>query len=175
MRRQGGKLSRGCLISVAVLAVALGIAGAVFGPVVAAFARQGFFDRLPDKVEYNASREANLKALYTAMMLYHDSEERFPEGAGWMDAIEARLNTNDLKKGEAAKKLRRPGLADGYGYGLNQAASGKYKDDVPGKPAETALIYESKRTDRNVSGDPKQDLDGLAISVSGQLIPAKRP
>lgn len=90
-------------------------------------------------------------------MLYHTSEERFPEATGWMDAIEPLLNTADLKQGEAVKKLHRPDLGAGdYGYALNSACGGKYKDDVEGKD-RAILVFESKDPKRNASGDPSKD------------------
>jgi len=79
-----------------------------------------------DERTYNATNEGNLKALYTALMLYHDSEGQFPQAAGWMDAIKTRIQANDMKPEEAAKKLVNPLAATGagtYGYAMNDAAS----------------------------------------------------
>lgn len=144
---------------------------AFYGPTVAAFARQGFFDRLPDKAEYAATRESNLRAIHTALSLYHDSEERYPEANGWMDAIEGRLKTNDLKEGESEKKLRRPGVQEGFGYALNSEAAGKYKGDLGGDPETTVLAFESENLSRNASGAPDPQKPGfLGITVSGELV-----
>lgn len=122
------------------------------------------------KKAYKGDNEEHLKALYTALMLYHDSEDKFPEANGWMDAIEPRLWTNDLQRNEGKKKLIRPDLADkpdSFGYAINRAAAGKYKDDVGSK--DTILIFESKSTSRNAAGDPAVDREGLAITVAGQI------
>lgn len=144
---------------------------AFYGPTVAAFARQGFFDRLPEKAEYAATRESNLRAIHTALSLYHDSEEKYPEANGWMDAIEGRLKTNDLKEGEADKKLRRPGSQDGFGYALNTQAAGKYKEDLEGDPKTTVLAFETEDPSRNASGVPDSKKPGfLGITVSGDLV-----
>lgn len=123
------------------------------------------------KRQYTASNEANLRAMHTALMLYHDSEGQFPAADGWMDAIKNRLKAYDLASGEAEKKLIRPdlaGKADAYGYAINTAAAGKYKDDVGGP--KTPFIYESHQTTRNASGDPQKDRDGWAIAVDGTIL-----
>lgn len=124
-----------------------------------------------EKHDYEGSSTKNLKAIYTAMMLYHDSEGQFPVAAGWMDAIGNRLVVNDLKEGEAQKKLIRPDLASqpgSFGYAMNDDASGKYKDDVKG--VDVPLVYESKQTGRNAHGNPKDDhSSGLYISVNGSI------
>jgi hypothetical protein len=121
------------------------------------------------KRTYSAGNESNLKAIYTALMLYHESEGQFPTAGGWMDAIEPRIRANDMEASEAKKKLARPDLGDGqFGYAMNDAASAKYKDDVG--PATTVLIYESKQTGRNAHGDPKTDRDGYAITVDGTIL-----
>jgi len=124
----------------------------------------------PPKRKYTAGNETNLKALQTALMLYHESEGQFPQAAGWMDAIEPRIRTFDMELSEAKKKLVRPDLAgkEGeFGYALNDAASGKYKDDVGGK---AILVFESKATARNAHGDPAKDREGYAIAVDGTLL-----
>ncbi|HEY0867585.1 MAG TPA: hypothetical protein VGE01_09405 [Fimbriimonas sp.] len=127
-----------------------------------------------DEKEYRATTERNLKALHTAMMLYHDSEGQFPAAEGWMNAILPRLRTGDLKEGEEAKKLIRPvfneqaeRFDDHYGYVMNQAASGKYKDDVDPK---IPLIYESDENwIWNAQGDPDEDGTGSYVAVDGTL------
>lgn len=125
----------------------------------------------PPKRTYSATNEKNLMAIHTALMLYHDSEEKFPEAAGWMDAIKNRIRADDMDAKEAAKKLVRPDLvnqSDAYGYAINEAAAGKYKDDVG---ASTVLVYESKQTGRNAHGKPETDRDGYAVTVEGKLLP----
>ena len=166
------KRRKGCLIAGSVIGVLiLGIA-IWFGPTLMVAFRHGFFDKGPEKHAYSATSEENLKAMYTAMMLYHDSEGQFPQGDGWMDALKDRIRSNDLKKGEAEKKLIRPDLLDQpnkYGYALNDAASGKYIDDIK-DPDKTPLVYESKQEQKNAHGDPKQDQSGIAISAKGQIL-----
>lgn len=123
----------------------------------------------PDMRKYRGDSVANLRAIHTALMLYHDSEGQFPVAAGWMDAIENRMQVGDMEASEAAKKLVRPdlsGQANEYGYALNDAASGKYKDDVG--PAGTVLVFESKATGRNAHGKPEPD--ALSISIDGKLL-----
>lgn len=122
---------------------------------------------------YHGSSVDNLKAMYNAMNLYHDSEGQFPDSAGWMDAIQNRIYEADLKKGEAEKKLIRPALsgnAGQYGYAMNDEASKKYKDDI--KDKKLPLIFESTATERNAHGDPKtlRRPHGLAISVDGTIL-----
>lgn len=118
------------------------------------------------KGAFKGGRKESLTAIHTALMLYHDSEEAFPPANSWMDAIEGRIVTNDLSKKGAEKKLVRPDLRDAeglYGYAFNVKAAGKYKDDIG--PATTALVYESKQTTRNASGDPATDADTDAMSI----------
>lgn len=127
----------------------------------------------PAQKKYSATSTQNLKALYTAMSLYHDSEGAFPDATGWMDGIENRLNTADLKKGEAEKKLVRPDLlstAGSFGYAMNDAASKKYRDDIPDKKA--VLLFESTPTERNAHGDPKTIglKGGQGITISGEIV-----
>lgn len=146
------------LLRLLLLAIVAGLAyvGYRFGPDILAAQRAGFFEKNVPK-EYVGTSMDNLRALRTALLLYHTSEERFPDASGWMDAIEPLLNTADLKAGEAAKKLHRPGLAETeFGYGMNDACDGKYKDDVAGKDS-AILVFESKSTSRNTHGDPAKD------------------
>lgn len=127
----------------------------------------GVLEKIPER-EYHASTEENLKSLRTAMMLYHDAEEQFPMASGWMDAVKISLRTNDLKEGEEKKKLQVPGAKAGeFGYGMNVAASGKYKDDL--KP-DTVLIYESKSKTWNAAGDPAKDGSGSGITLKGDIV-----
>lgn len=163
----------GCLGLCLVLAYALWR----FGPTLADAYRAGFFDKQPDR-RYSGSTMANLKALYIAMMLYHDSEEGFPPANAWMDRIESRLRTADMSKEEASKKLRDPALGSDptvYGYAMNQACGGKYKMDVG--PASTVLLFTSKDTRRNANGDPSRDAPAsnrpggnLAITLAGSVL-----
>jgi hypothetical protein len=122
--------------------------------------------------DYSGTSIDNLRRMQTAMLLYNDSEEHFPEAAGWMDAIDLRLQTADLKKGEAEKKLVRPdllGQADQFGYAMNDACSAKYKGDIK-DPNRTPLIFESTETGRNAHGDPAKIRNGIAITIDGTLL-----
>jgi hypothetical protein len=128
----------------------------------------------PPKRTYDASdSDANLKALGTAMRLYHESEGAYPQAAGWMDAIEPRLILNDLPKKEADKKLHRPDAPEGaYGYAMNDAASGKYRGDLP---KGTILLFESTPTGMNAHGDPTRDgkPGGRAVTIEGDAVALK--
>ena len=106
-------------------------------------------------------------------MLYHESEGQFPQAAEWMDAIANRITTTDMKPGEGEKKLHDPAYsgADQFGYALNAEASGKYKGDIKDKSA--ILIYESKTTIKNASGDPKKDErapGAKAVTLDGKIV-----
>lgn len=167
---RGRGCSRGCLFVVLAF-IALGIVvGIWIGPLVGPALRQMQHD--PER-QYHGNSIDNLRAMYSAMSLYHDSEGQFPNSDGWMDAIQNRIYEADLKKGEAEKKLVRPALSgqkDQYGYAMNDEASGKYKDDI--KDKKTPLIFESTTTVRNAHGDPKnlRRPHGLAISVDGTIL-----
>ena len=125
----------------------------------------------PEPVNYNVSNESNLKALFTAIMLYHDSEGQFPKSDTWMDAIKNRITSSDLKEGEGEKKLHNPANATSeYGYAMNDLASTKYKDDLKDKSA--ILIYESVAVTKNAHGDPKKDArkGGKGITLEGKIV-----
>jgi hypothetical protein len=135
----------------------------------------GLFD--PDQVrEYQGSNVTNLKALRTALMLYHDNEDHFPASSGWMDAIEQNLKANDMKQEEAEKKLVNPLIAPKpgvFGYGMNDAASLKYKKDI--KDPKTVLVYDSSDTRRNAHGDPLKSKGAGAkgITLDGTIVDLK--
>ena len=165
---------KGCLIGCGIVGVIV-LGGAIFyGPVLNDFYKRGMFDFILHPVRqhaYSATSEQNLKALYVALGLYHESEGQYPDSTHWMDAIENRINTYDLAKGEAEKKLIRPDLLgqDGkFGYAMNDAASGKYKDDI--KDPKTPQIFESKDVSRTAHGDPAKVRQGLAIAVDGTIL-----
>lgn len=164
------KWSVGCFTLSGVLLLVLGMT--VFRDFLDVW-RAGFFEEV-EPVEYRGASLDNLKAQHTALMLYHDSEGQLPLAAGWMDAIENRLQTRDLKPGEGAKKLVAPSYAGQlgkYGYAMNDACSGKYKDDVA-SPDTTPLVFESTDAARNAHGDPKNlgRPQGQAISLGGQVL-----
>ncbi|RYG25943.1 hypothetical protein EON82_05215 [bacterium] len=127
----------------------------------------------PERRTYDAkSSDENLKALSTAIRLYHESEGAYPDATKWMDQIAPRLILNDLPKKEADKKLVRPDLsdqADAFGYSMNDAASKKYRDDLP---KGTILLFESESTARNAHGDPKKvgKPGGRALTIEGELV-----
>lgn len=169
--RKFSRLKRGCAIATIV------VAGIViyFWPLLVGAAdlyRKGVLQGTR-KHEYEGSSIDNLKAMRTALLGYEESEGQFPMGSGWMDAIQNRLNTDDLKKGEAAKKLVLPELLDQpgkYGYGFNQELEGHYRGEV--KDPKTPLVFESTETGRNAAGDAKElrRPGGLAIAVDGTIL-----
>ena len=180
MKKGGKKVVIGALT---LIFIGLGGVAYLVGPEAASAWRAGFFQR-EARHEYVGTSLDNLKRLHTAMLLYHDSEGQFPNAAGWMDAIENRLQTNDLKPGEGEKKLRNPALPENpevYGYAMNSLASGKFKDDLP-DPAKTILLFDSQNTARNASGDPLKDAPNparpggnLAITIDGALLKDGKP
>lgn len=174
-KKKAGKVVLGIVVA------GLAVAGYLFGPTVAALWKAGFFSDVK-KSEYVGTSKDNLRRLYTAMMLYHESEGQFPAAEGWMDAIENRLQTADLKDGEGKKKLHNPLLGeDSYGYAMNSLASGKYVDDLP-EGKKTILLFDSSKTSRDASGDPKLDVPNparqggnLAILADGTLLVDGKP
>ena len=122
---------------------------------------------------YQGDVKDRLKAMQTAAELYHSSEDMYPKADKWMDDLLIRLQTQNLKKGEAEKKLKRPDLEstpDQYGFAINTAVAGKYKGDI--KDPKTILIFECKDTKKNAVGDPKSDgkPNGEGITISGEIV-----
>ena len=155
--------------AVVIVAVVFPFTG--LGKAVVAFWHNGLLEQLisPEQQrKYDATSQGNLKAIFTALMLYHDSEGQFPKDA-WMDAIQNYLRTTDMTPEEAAKKLVRPDLAPPkagvYGYSINDGVVGKYKGDI--KDSNTILVFESNATDRNAHGDPSTAKGRLAVRISG--------
>ena len=168
-------------LGIALIAV-IGYCAWRFGPVLMAAYREGFFDN-PEMRKYEGTSRDNLKALHTALMLYHDSEGQFPDAAAWMDAIKNRVKVADMAEAEAMKKfvnpMVRPGGAGSFGYAMNDAASKKYKDDLKDK-GKTILIFDSRETGWNAHGDPKALMPSpprpggnLAITVDGTIVKLK--
>lgn len=129
--------------------------------------------RPAEKQTYEGDSTANLRAMHTALLGYEESEGQFPYASGWMTAIENRLGTDVLKKGEGEKKMIHPefvGQPGKYGYAYNKSLEGKYRGDL--KDPKTILIFESSTTDKNASGDPSQvrKKGGLAITLDGQIL-----
>ena len=128
--------------------------------------------------KYNASNLQNLKNLFTAMSLYHESEGQFPSANGWMDALKSYGAASDLAKGEAEKRFVAPefsGKPGQFGYAMNDALSGKYKGDI--KDPKTPLLFDSNDTSRNAHGDPRKLLPSparaggnLAVAVDGTIL-----
>lgn len=160
----------------------LALAGLVFGiwlfPTLRDLSALGLFDRT-SRHDYSGSVQQNLKAIYTAMMLYHDSEQQFPAASGWMDAVKTRLKTDDLNKNQEYNKLRDPRVAgkdsEVFGFAMNRAVQGMYKDDIK-DPDHTILVFCSSKLSWNAFGDPIKDrprdeLPGgnLALTVSGKV------
>jgi hypothetical protein len=172
------KIGVGCLFVVALLAGLLFLSepGKAILDIWSTGAVQAAMSE-PEKRAYHASTEANLKAIYTAMKIYEESEGMFPDSSGWMDAIQSRLAVNDMTDEEAAKKLVTPSLAgkaDEYGYAMNRAASAKYSGDLDPK---MPLIFDSRETSRNAAGAPEELLpkppragQNMGISVDGTLL-----
>lgn len=131
----------------------------------------------PEKRAYHATTEGNLRAIYTALKLYNESEGAYPDSRHWMDAIHNRLEVNDMTAAEAQKKLVSPAFAKSpgqYGYAMNDAASMKYAGDLDPK---MPLVFDSSDASRNAHGDPgslapnpPRAGENMAITVDGSLI-----
>jgi hypothetical protein len=142
------------------------------GPVLRDLYTRGFFEK-QEKRTYTGDSEANLKAIQTALLLYHESEGQFPSSLGWMDAIENRLATGDMEGKESRKKLVRPDLLDQegrYGYAMNREFSQKYKEDV--RDIKAPLVFESADTSRNASATTREFVKGVGITVQGTIVRA---
>jgi hypothetical protein len=153
-----------------VVVLALGLAVFFVGPVLAVvsdFFRAGFFQR-QEMTTYDGDSRKNLRAIHRALMLYADSEGGLPPADRWMHEAWIRLQTRDLPKEEAKKKLRVPGGALGeWGYAFNAALAGRHPDDVD--DPSTRLVFESSDKSWNASAlAPPQA--GLAVTVAGELV-----
>jgi len=117
--------------------------------------------------------EKNLHVLYTAIKMVHDSDGTFPDSSKWMDKTITRVRTEDLKKGAEREKFVDPaagGKQGEYGFAMNDAASGKYIDDIKDKSAP--LIFQSTDTSWNAHGDPAKigRKGGIGMSVDGKIV-----
>lgn len=115
-----------------------------------------------------------LKAMFTSAELFHQSEDAFPKAETWMDDLLTRLQTQNLKKGEAIKKIKRPEFdADPakFGFAMNLAVAGKYKGDISDKA--TIIFFESEKTEKNAVGNPVADkrAGGQGITLEGNVVP----
>lgn len=168
---KGKKLAAGCGVFV-VLASAI----AWFSPAgdaVRDLLKTGILEKNEANAKFEGDTIAHLKALHTAAEVFHQSEEKFPDAATWMDDLLPRLKTGDLAKGEAEKKLVRPdlyGQSGSYGYAINSAVASKYKGDV--KDEKAVLFFESSLTSKNASGDPMKEAlkGGKGITAKGEII-----
>ncbi len=127
------------------------------GPVVRDLVKNGFLDRV-DREEYTADRVGNLKALRTALMLYHESEGIFPEANGWVDAIKPRIASNGMSEAEALRKFDNPATAakGQIEYALSPAVAGKFEGDLTSKAVPLVTESTGTATDRwaiYVNGD----------------------
>jgi hypothetical protein len=174
MAGRAKRIAAGCAV---VVAIPLVYGLLFYGPVLRDFWVGGILPAMvakPQERTYEGDSADNLRSLFVAMKLYHDSEERFPEADGWMNAIQGRVRTTDMPEEEAAKKFVRPDLADSpgsFGYAMNPSVAGKYVDDI--EDPDTILLFESSETGRNAHGDP--DAIGLSqnprgITVTGDLV-----
>lgn len=163
-------------VGVSLLALLLA-GGFMVGPALWDIWRAGFFQKVAQR-NYRGDSRSNLEAIYRALKLYHDSEEMFPRAEGWMEEVERRLRTYDMKPEETAKKLIRPDLWESsgrHGYALNEACAGKYIDDI-GDASNTVLVFESQPESRNASGDPEKvglaQSDGkvLGVTATGEIV-----
>jgi hypothetical protein len=122
---------------------------------------------------YKGDIKDRLIAMHTAAELFHSSEDSYPKAEKWMDDLLIRLQTQNLKKGEAERKLKRPdieAIQGQYGFAMNKEVAGKYKGDI--KDPSMILIYESTNTYKSAVGDPKGDgkAGGEGITVSGEIV-----
>ncbi len=139
--------------------------------------RAGVFDQQAQRT-YSGNTSDNLKAIRTALLLYHDSEGQFPVADHWMEAIEQRIRTDDMSGAESAKKLVDPvfaGQPGKYGFAFNDAASGKYKGDL--QDPKMPLVFESQDASKSAHGDPNKLQPNpphaggnLAIAVDGTIL-----
>jgi hypothetical protein len=169
------KKRRGCLIFGLVVLVGLGW---WLGPVIKAAFTLGLLEKV-DKRTYDGNTMQNFKAMHQAMMLYHDSEDAFPDGSEWMGEIENRMRAFDMDKTESSKKLVSPEFRDQpgkYGYAMNDLCSRKYKDDIK-RPELTPLLFDSSDLTRNAHGLPEKLLpspprqgQNRGVSVEGQML-----
>lgn len=167
------------VFSLGLLLVALGLVVARYLPLFLELQRRGVLGE-PARRSYSGTTRENLRNLYVAMMAYHDSEERFPNASGWMDAIRPYTRTSDLETDAELDKFRDPKTSkseDDYGYAMNDELSDQYIDDVD-EPDRAILLFESTDRSWNAHGDPKtislpsEKTDPtLAVTASGEIEP----
>jgi hypothetical protein len=124
---------------------------------------------IPARTAPEDSRD-RLIAIHTALELYHQSEGHYPSVNGWMEEVERRIRTADLPEEEAKLLLIRPGVENGYGFALNEAFAGQYREDVPNHET-TVLVFESSHAARDAAGAPETAglPGGIGITSSGSI------
>lgn len=172
MRIFSGKRRKiyGCLGFFIVVA---GLIAWVYGPAIRDFSKAGLLQDLlaPEKKrKWQPETEANLRALYTALKLHHESEGQLPTASTWMDAALRRVKAADMQKDEAQKKFFDPASGGKFGFAFNDAMSEKYLPDVTDKG--TVLLFQTTEDTWNAHGDPAKigRLGGRAITVEGTLV-----
>jgi hypothetical protein len=160
------------ILSIAIPIVVIGVTieATVTWKGVFALFRSGFAQGLmkPEKTEYQGSTEANIKALRTALLLYHENEDQFPAANGWMDAMKNQVKTNSLKPGEELKKFKVDGVGpEEFGFAMSDIASQKNKTKL--KP-DDVLVFVSKDKRWNAHGKPDDIGAGFAITLEGKLV-----
>ncbi len=166
MKLSGRKWWRYGIIGLTIL-----VAGLVIwvGPVLISAKRAGLLDAT-EAEKYQPSREANLKAIATALNLVHDSDGVYPVAGKWMESIGNRLQRNGMTAADAQLKLIRPGLdpkSGKYGYAYNQKVAGKYRDDLP---KGTLLVVESRNLARNAASEGEIEAGLWAVTIEGTLV-----
>jgi len=167
MRLDSGKSRKSCLIGCVVVLLLIVGGALAYGPdkIVALFKvgawaqKEGLLDP-EEQRKWEGTSEKNLQALQIALNKYAESEGKYPKAESWMDDIQRYIKTADLTPEEAKKKfvnpLIKPEAAGVYGYALNKAIAGKVPDDIK-DPKKTVLVFDSKNTAWNASGDPTKD------------------
>lgn len=177
---RGGRSGRLKILAVfgGVLLLGIVLVGAWAFPTLRSLYKTGILQSDDTQRQYNGNTTRNLRAIWTAVMLYHESEGTFPPAKDWMDAIKQHMRTSDMPAEEAAKKLVDPafeGQPGKYGFALNDAVAGKYKGDI--KDPKTPVIFESSDASRSAHGDPEKMAPNpphkggnLAITVDGTIV-----
>ena len=168
----GRKWVRLVLAGVALIFTGLAI---WIGPVLVSAKKAGLLDST-EAEKYQPSREANLKAIATALNLVHDSDGVYPPAENWMDTIGNRLQRNGMTNADAQLKLVRPGLDPAkkqFGYAYNKGLAGKYRGDVADKQA--LLVVESRTLTRNYASDGRLEPGLWGITLDGTIVKTAKP
>lgn len=144
-----------------------------FGQAIGDIYSSGLLKPGVEQKTFASDLDQQLKLMFEAAQSYHQSEEMLPTAREWMDQISKRLKTDDLLPGESEKKLVRPDLVgkqNQFGFAMNAELSEKYLGDL--KDESVVLFYESKQTERNATGNPKDDgkANGKGINVRGEIV-----